>query len=166
VAWLGAFVILAGQRVWNAIDGPLMRGWDDFGHVGYVLFLDLYGAVPWADQGWSYFHPPLHYVIGWGLAQFGSAEVLLRGLSLIGGAASLLIAWLAEDRFQSPINQRPEKPRWAIRSNSSSGISSSRVMGRSYRLDNWSSQTKVCLANRIKLGIQSESSLKRSDPST
>ncbi|MFP8878986.1 MAG: sulfatase-like hydrolase/transferase [Myxococcota bacterium] len=95
VAWLGAFVILAGQRVWNAIDGPLMRGWDDFGHVGYVLFLDLYGAVPWADQGWSYFHPPLHYVIGWGLAQFGSAEVLLRGLSLIGGAASLLIAWLA-----------------------------------------------------------------------
>ena len=47
-----------------------MKGWDDFGHVGYMLFLDLYRAVPWADQGWSYFHPPLHYSIGWGLAVF------------------------------------------------------------------------------------------------
>jgi hypothetical protein len=93
-AWLVALGVLVGVRVWNAIDGPLMVGWDDFGHIGYVLFLDLYGSVPWADQGWSYFHPPLHYLFGWALAQFGSAEVLLRGLALIGGASSLAIAWL------------------------------------------------------------------------
>ena len=45
-----ALCVLSGVRVWNALDASLMRGWDDFGHVGYVVFLDLYHAVPWADQ--------------------------------------------------------------------------------------------------------------------
>jgi tetratricopeptide (TPR) repeat protein len=72
-----------------------MWGYDAWGHVAYVLFLDLYRAVPWADQGWSYFHPPLHYALGWVLAQFGSGDALMRGLSLLGSAASLLTAALA-----------------------------------------------------------------------
>jgi tetratricopeptide (TPR) repeat protein len=76
-----------------------MWGYDAWGHVAYVLFLDLYRAVPWADQGWSYFHPPFHYALGWLLAQAGSGEVLMRGLSLLSSAASLataaLAAWLA-----------------------------------------------------------------------
>jgi hypothetical protein len=69
-----------------------MWGYDAWGHVAYVLYLDLYRAIPWADQGWSYFHPPLHYALGWLLAQGGSAEALVRGLSLLGSAASLLTA--------------------------------------------------------------------------
>jgi tetratricopeptide (TPR) repeat protein len=76
-----------------------MWGYDAWGHVAYVLFLDLYRAVPWADQGWSYFHPPFHYALGWLLAQVGRGEVLMRGLSLLSSAASLataaLAAWLA-----------------------------------------------------------------------
>jgi tetratricopeptide (TPR) repeat protein len=72
-----------------------MWGYDAWGHVAYVLFLDLYRGVPWADQGWSYFHPPLHYALGWVLAQFGSGDVLMRGLPLLAGAASLGTAALA-----------------------------------------------------------------------
>jgi arylsulfatase len=81
--------------VWNALTSPLMRGYDDFGHVGYIFFIDLYRALPWADQGWSYFHPPLHYLFGWVLVQLRSTEVLLRGLALLNGAWSLGVAALA-----------------------------------------------------------------------
>ncbi len=109
IAWFVALGVLIAVRVWNAIDGPLMKGWDDFGHVGYMLFLDLYRSVPWADQGWSYFHPPLHYLFGWGLAQFGNAEVLLRGLALTGGAASLAIAWLT-----ARVTRQVHSGRWVL----------------------------------------------------
>jgi tetratricopeptide (TPR) repeat protein len=93
--WIAAFVTMAAVRLWNAFTGPLLRGYDDLGHAGYILYLDLYRSVPWADQGWSYFHPPLHYMVGWALAQFDSSVVLLRGLALLGGAASLAIAAMA-----------------------------------------------------------------------
>jgi hypothetical protein len=73
----------------------LLRGYDDLGHAGYILYLDLYHSVPWADQGWSYFHPPLHYMVGGVLAQFDSPVVLLRGLAVLGSAASLAIAVMA-----------------------------------------------------------------------
>jgi tetratricopeptide (TPR) repeat protein len=102
--WAVAVAAAVGVRAWNALAGSLMWGYDAWGHVAYVLFLDLYRAVPWADQGWSYFHPPLHYVLGWVLAQFGSGDVLMRGLSLLGGAASLGTAALAAQlvRMTSP----------------------------------------------------------------
>jgi arylsulfatase A-like enzyme len=93
--WVIAVLAMLGVRLWNALAGPLMRGYDDHGHVGYILYLDLYRAIPWADQGWSYFHPPLHYLLGWALAQFDSPDVLLRGLAVLGGACSLGIAALA-----------------------------------------------------------------------
>ena len=93
--WCLAIATAVGVRAWNAFEGPLLWGYDAWGHVAYVLFLDLHRAVPFADQGWSYFHPPLHYAIGWPLAKLGSSEVLLRGLAVWGGAASLVVAWLA-----------------------------------------------------------------------
>src|SRR5262245_50216602 len=94
-AWCAAVGLAAGVRLWDALAGPLLWGYDAWGHVAYALFLDLYRAVPWADQGWSYFHPPLHYAIGWGLARLGSGEALARGLALWNGAASLATAALA-----------------------------------------------------------------------
>jgi len=102
--WAVALAAAVGVRAWNALTGPLMWGYDAWGHVAYVLFLDLYRAVPWADQGWSYFHPPLHYALGWALAQLGSGDVLMRGLSLLGGAASVLTAVLTAQlvRMVSP----------------------------------------------------------------
>lgn len=92
---MAAIVAAIGVRAWNALAGPMMWGYDAWGHVAYVLFLDLYRAIPWADQGWSYFHPPFHYALGFLLAQFGSSEVLVRGLALLGGASSLATAALA-----------------------------------------------------------------------
>jgi tetratricopeptide (TPR) repeat protein len=97
-AWLVAVGLAVGVRVWGALAEGLGWGYDASGHLAYVLFLDAYRALPWADQGWSYYHPPLHYALGWGLAQLGSGEALMRGLALLGGAASLgtaaLAAWL------------------------------------------------------------------------
>ncbi len=105
-AWALSVGGAVGVRLWCALAGPRMWGYDAWGHVAYVFFLDLYGGVPRADQGWSYFHPPLHYALGWLLAQAGSGDVLMRGLALVGGAASLgtaalaarVSAWAAPDR--------------------------------------------------------------------
>ncbi len=94
-AWSLLLAVTVGVRLWNALAGPRMWGYDAWGHVAYVFYLDLYRAVPWADQGWSYFHPPLHYLIGWALAQVRSGEVLMRGLALWGSLASLVTAGLA-----------------------------------------------------------------------
>ncbi len=106
-AWVVALGLALAVRVWNALTGSLMWGYDAWGHVAYVFFLDLYHAVPWADQGWSYFHPPLHYGFGWALAQLGSAEALVRGLSLVGSAASLGTAALAAWVVRVTAPERP-----------------------------------------------------------
>lgn len=95
LAWAAVITAAVGVRLWNALYGPILWGYDAWGHVAYVLFLDVYRGLPWADQGWSYFHPPLHYAIGWVLAQVGSSEFLIRGLALLGSAASLATAALA-----------------------------------------------------------------------
>lgn len=94
VGWGLAIVLAVGVRAWNAL-GPLLWGYDAGGHLQYVLYLDVYRALPWADQGWSLFHPPLHYALGWLLAQLGSGELLMRGLLLLAGAESLGIAGCA-----------------------------------------------------------------------
>jgi hypothetical protein len=108
LGWALLLALAVGVRLWNALAGPRMWGYDAWGHVAYALFLDVYAGLPWADQGWSYFHPPLHYAVGWALARLGQAEVLMRGLALLGSAASLgtagLAAWLV--RRTSP--GRPE----------------------------------------------------------
>jgi len=107
LGWVAALSAAIGVRVWNALTDALMWGYDAWGHVAYVLFLDLYRAVPWADQGWSYFHPPLHYALGWVLAQSGDGDVLVRGLSLLGGAMSLGIAGAAAALTRLAVPERP-----------------------------------------------------------
>ncbi len=107
LGWGIAVGVAVGVRLWNALAGPLMWGYDAWGHVAYALYLDLYRAIPWADQGWSYFHPPLHYLFGWALAQLGSAEVLVRGLALLGSAASLATAALAAWMVRAAAPARP-----------------------------------------------------------
>ena len=92
VALFGA---AAGARIWNALSGAPGWGYDAWGHVAYVLYLDLFHALPHADQGWSYFHPPLHYLLAWPFCLAGSAQALLRGMAGIATAASLGCALLA-----------------------------------------------------------------------
>ena len=97
VAWCVVVAAAVCLRVWNALEGPLLWGYDAAGHIAYVFYLDRYAALPFAHQGWGYFHPPLHYLLGWGMAQVGSAEVLLRGLALMG---SLFRSRRASPRIQ------------------------------------------------------------------
>jgi hypothetical protein len=80
---LAVFAAAVAARLWNALTPAPGWGYDAWGHVAYVLYLDLFHALPHADQGWSYFHPPLHYLLAWPLARSGNAEVLLRGMSLL-----------------------------------------------------------------------------------
>jgi hypothetical protein len=94
-AGLAAAAVAVAVRGWNALAGPLGWGYDAWGHVAYVLYLDLFHALPHADQGWSYFHPPLHYLLAWPLAWARRGEWLLRGMSLLASAASLATAVLA-----------------------------------------------------------------------
>ncbi len=107
IAWGLALTFAVASRVWNALALPVLSGYDAQGHVSYALFLDLYRAVPYADQGWSYFHPPLYYFFGWILAQAGSAPVLVRGLGLLSSAASLGLAALAGACVRRALPGRP-----------------------------------------------------------
>jgi len=107
LAWTAAVVPPLGVRLWNAAAGPLMWGYDAWGHVAYVLFLDLFRGLPWPDQGWSYFHPPLHYALGLLLAQARDAELLVRGLALWSSAASLGVAALAALLVRRAAQERP-----------------------------------------------------------
>lgn len=100
--------VATGVRAWNALAGPLGWGYDAWGHVAYVLFLDLYRALPHADQGWVYFHPPLHYLLAWPWAWPRSGEVLLRGMLLLSSAASLLTAAVAAWVVRRSTPLRPE----------------------------------------------------------
>jgi hypothetical protein len=109
-AWAAALGAAVASRVANAWLQPGPSGFDAWGHIAYVFFIDLYRAIPYADQGWSYFHPPLHYVLGWVLAQSGSADVLVRGLSLLGSAASLGTALLAAGVVRRCLPERPYLP--------------------------------------------------------
>lgn len=109
-AWLGAIALAVGSRALNAVllSGP--AGYDAWGHLSYVLYLDLYRSVPWADQGWSYFHPPLHYAIGWVIAQAGDADVLVRGLAVVASAASLGVAGITAWVVRATLPGRPLLP--------------------------------------------------------
>jgi tetratricopeptide (TPR) repeat protein len=106
--WIGVIAAAVAVRAWNALLGPLTWGYDAWGHVAYTIFLDLYRAVPWADQGWSYFHPPLHYAVGWALAQFGNGELLVRGLAVWGGLASLSTSGCAAYLANRITPERPD----------------------------------------------------------
>ncbi|HVN39288.1 MAG TPA: hypothetical protein VMW19_14060 [Myxococcota bacterium] len=107
-AGAAAIAVAIGIRLWNALAGSLGWGYDAWGHAAYVLYLDFYGALPHADQGWSYFHPPLHYLLSWPFAWARSADALLRGMVLVASAASLGTAWLAARVERAVAPERPE----------------------------------------------------------
>ena len=106
-AWLAAILLAAGSRALNValLSGP--AGYDAWGHISYVLFLDRYEAVPLAGQSQSSFHPPLHYALGWLIAQAGDAMTLVRGLAAVSSAASLGVAWITARVVRMALPDRP-----------------------------------------------------------
>ena len=89
VAWIASLGGAVSLRAWNALAGPMLHGYDGWSHVAYVLFLDLYGAIPWADQGWAF-------------GQFVQARELSIGGQDVHGP---LCALLGEAAFQQAVSQ-------------------------------------------------------------
>jgi hypothetical protein len=87
--WILAGCLLLALLVcaWNAALVPPLTGYDEPGHVGYVLTLLREGRLPHPLEGWSTFHPPLYYAVAsvvWRLAEPFGPEGLRVGLRAIG----------------------------------------------------------------------------------
>ncbi len=63
--WLvrGLVALAILMRLNNGLRFPALNGYDSFGHFTYVWYLLKTGSIPAADQGWSFFHPPLYYAL-------------------------------------------------------------------------------------------------------
>jgi len=55
--------VAAAVRIQNAFTFPSIRGYDGFGHFTYVWYMSETWSVPRSTSGWSFFHPPLYYVL-------------------------------------------------------------------------------------------------------
>jgi tetratricopeptide (TPR) repeat protein len=61
----GAVMLVVGTavRVNNALQFPILHGYDAFAHFTYVWFLAETGRVPAATAGWEFFQPPAYYAL-------------------------------------------------------------------------------------------------------
>ena len=85
-------------RLNNGIRFPSLHGYDSFGHVTYIFYLLKTGQVPFADQGWSFFHPPLYYAIAaaiWTALHQVEPKQVLKVLSTCFSLLGLLAAWVS-----------------------------------------------------------------------
>ncbi|MEE8475272.1 MAG: hypothetical protein V3T01_07980 [Myxococcota bacterium] len=107
-AWVGLFVAKLARL-------PLTIGFDARHHLAYVSFLRDNGALPFASDGWSMYHPPLFYVLSAGLASLGdwmtggaAPSLALKILPFLSGLGGVWIAFaLARKLF-------PEDPRVCV----------------------------------------------------
>jgi len=98
----GAWVALAALLLvsllhsgWNALRVPLLTGFDEPGHAGYVLTLVRDARLPHPLEGWSTFHPPFYYLVAsllWRLAEPLGPSALILALRSIGVAATTISA--------------------------------------------------------------------------
>jgi tetratricopeptide (TPR) repeat protein len=101
VARLGfkALVFLAVlMRLNNAVRFPSLTGYDSFGHLTYIWYLLKTGSVPFADQGWSFFHPPLYYALAaaiWKPLQAVDPKQVLKVIGVTFSLVGLGSAWIA-----------------------------------------------------------------------
>ena len=74
----------------NVIVMPSLRAPDGFGHFTYIWYFAETGLVPWATEGWSFFHPPVYYAFMAGIWNtFTMLDPIFR-LKLGTGIISLL----------------------------------------------------------------------------
>ncbi len=86
------------QSSWNALQVPPLKGYDEPGHVGYMLTIVREGRLPLPLEGWSTFHPPLYYLAAsgiWRLAEPWGPHALLVALRSLGIAAALVVGAVA-----------------------------------------------------------------------
>ena len=89
---------LALLYIWNFERLPIMQGMDTIFHLEYVEFILSHGSLPFGDQGWQMFQPPLAYLFGavvepfWATYAPGLAPT--EGLRTLTILCSLGIAWI------------------------------------------------------------------------
>ncbi|MBC8187654.1 MAG: tetratricopeptide repeat protein [Proteobacteria bacterium] len=78
----GMVALAAIIYVNNVIVLPSLRAPDGYGHFTYIWHLAATGTIPWATEGWSFFHPPVYYAF---------MASLWKGLTWIDPVARLKI---------------------------------------------------------------------------
>ena len=103
MAWSMVAVAVAAYAN-NVIVTPTLRAPDGFGHFTYIWYLAATGEVPWASEGWSFFHPPLYYAFMAAIWQsFSALDPVVRlkigtGIIACFGIAQAGIAYLIVKR--------------------------------------------------------------------
>jgi 4-amino-4-deoxy-L-arabinose transferase-like glycosyltransferase len=96
---LGSILLIALlQSAWNALRVPALTGYDEPGHLAYILTLVREARLPHPLEGWSTFHPPFYYAAAsllWRLAEPVSPYAVLISLRSLGVAAALICAAVA-----------------------------------------------------------------------
>jgi len=81
------------QSAWNVLRVPALTGYDEPGHLAYVLTIVREARLPHPLAGWSTFHPPVYYALAsllWRVAEPMGPYPLLIAVRSIGVAAALL----------------------------------------------------------------------------
>ena len=98
LGWL-LLSVAALTRIINAFTYKTRLGFDSIENVEYIEMLMQSWALPAPTAAWATSHPPLFYylfaLLGRTFAALGVSEWTLVAIPLVGGGASLLIAWLA-----------------------------------------------------------------------
>ena len=81
-------------------------GFDVVGHRNYIAYLQEHHALPWPNEGWEMFQPPLYYAMSaLGLGAVGSSvksqagEMLVRGMGLLIAVGQCALIFLALRRL-------------------------------------------------------------------
>lgn len=86
------------MRLNNGVRYPALHGFDSYGHVTYIWYLLRTGEVPTASEGWSFFHPPLFYVLAasiWKALLWLEPRQVLKVISTTFSLAGLGSAWVS-----------------------------------------------------------------------
>ncbi len=93
------FAVAAILRVHNAWVAPPLSGFDGPYHAAYVSILLDEARIPYADEGWSTFHPPFYYAlcagIWWLLPDATPPIGVLFAMRMLGVVASLFLGFAA-----------------------------------------------------------------------
>ncbi len=94
-------VVFGCLFVHNLICYPAIMGFDSPAHRDYVRYIQTHHALPWPDQGWEMYQPPLYYgaaalVLDVLKCAVDSAMgmALLRGFGLITGLGEMALIFL------------------------------------------------------------------------
>ncbi len=70
------FSMLVILQIHNIFSHPYSKGFDNQGHLDYISLLQKEKRVPFANEGWGMFQPPLYYILASFTPDFKSVQFL------------------------------------------------------------------------------------------